>query len=477
MNFRRITLFVVSLAVVVLLSGCGSSIFVGVEAAEANRSYSVVENSIDSPSPPLGPNGFHGNSQRALPGEIVARPMISTSAGPAFNWQNTTNILLLGTDRRPGANNWRTDTIMVIGLDRRNGRAAVLSIPRDLYVTIPGYGQGRINQVDYIGERESRVEGGGPALVSQVLSDTIGVSTEHWVRVEMTGFESVIDAVGGVTVHLDCPFYEPIFNLTTNSWDYFVLPAGPNHLDGEAANWFVRLRLRDSDIGRAQRQRQLLWAMRDQFLSANLVVRIPELWSAFHDTFSTDLSLLDIISMAQFGLNLEPSKVRSAGITLQELSSHTTAAGASVLVIRDPERVRAVVDGIWEAPAMADTNRQNVERCSAVPDTGPWLPATGAQQAETQTEDAQAEDVQAEDMQAEDVQGDEQQAEPAEVPQEEPVPPVVDEEADAPPQGSMEPGLQEGGEHAPSGAALLPSGEFNNVQADAPEETELEIHN
>jgi hypothetical protein len=120
--------------------------------------------------------------------------------------------------------------------------------------------------------------------------------------------------------------------------------------------------------------------MRDQFLRANLVVRIPELWSAFNETFSTDLSLLEIISMAQFGLGLEPANVRSAGITLQELSSFTTEAGASVLVIRDPERVRGVVDGIWNhAPAMVDTNRQNVERCAAVPQTGPWLPAPEAQ--------------------------------------------------------------------------------------------------
>jgi polyisoprenyl-teichoic acid--peptidoglycan teichoic acid transferase len=374
--FRAISLGLISLAAV-LISGCGSSIFVGVEAAAADRNYTVVNHVANSPDPPLGHRSFRGNDNRAAPG-IESRPLVSTTAGPAFNWQETENILLLGTDRRPGATNWRTDTIMVIGLDRARHRAAVLSIPRDLYVNIPGYGQGRINQVDYVGERVTRVPGGGPALVSQVLSETIGVATEHWVRVEMTGFEAVVDAVGGVTVHLDCPFYEPIFNLTTNSWDYFVLPAGPNHLDGETANWFVRLRLRDSDIGRAQRQRQFLWAMRNQFMSANLIVRIPELWSAFQESFSTDYTLLEIISLAQFGLSLEPGNVRSAGITLQELSSFTTQAGASVLVIRDPERVRAVVDGVWDAPAMADTNRQNPERCATVPQTGPWLPAQGA---------------------------------------------------------------------------------------------------
>src|SRR5690606_40628907 len=49
----------------------------------------------------------------------------------------------------------------------------------------------------------------------------------------ISGFQEVVDAVGGVTIHLDCPFYEPIFNLTTNSWDYFTLPAGEVHMNGE----------------------------------------------------------------------------------------------------------------------------------------------------------------------------------------------------------------------------------------------------
>ena len=140
---------------------------------------------------------------------------------------------------------------MVVGIDRDLQRVAVLSIPRDLYLEIPNYGQGRINQVDYIGERILEVEGGGPALISDVLSSTLGISTEHWVRFEMTGFQSVVDAVGGVTIHLDCPFYEPIFDLDTNSWQYFTLPAGDVHMDGETAYWYVRLRLRESDIGRA----------------------------------------------------------------------------------------------------------------------------------------------------------------------------------------------------------------------------------
>jgi LCP family protein required for cell wall assembly len=225
--------------------------------------------------------------------------------------------------------------------------------------------------VDYIGERITRVEGGGPGLVSAVISQTLGISTMHWVRFEMTGFKDIVDAVGGVTVQLDCPFYEPILNLDTNSWDYFTLPAGSVHLDGEAAYWFVRLRLRESDIGRAERQRQFLWGLREQMMSTNLLAQIPALWTAFDSSISTDLTLLQIMDLARFGAGLDASNVRASGITLRELQSYTTERGAAVLVINDLQRVRQVIEGIWTAPAMADAYRKDVNSCSPVPDGVP----------------------------------------------------------------------------------------------------------
>src|SRR5690606_14557485 len=140
---------------------------------------------------------------------------------------------------------------------------------------------------------------------------------------------------------LDCPFYEPIFNLSTNAWDYFTLPAGEVHLTGEEAYWYVRLRLKESDIGRSQRQRQFLWAMRDQIMNTNLLPRMPALFAAFSNTFSTDLSIVEILSLMQFGMGMDSSNVRASGISLRELQSHTTEQGASVLIITDPARVRA----------------------------------------------------------------------------------------------------------------------------------------
>lgn len=351
----------------IFVGACAQPVFVGLPTPTPD--YITLTPTENAPVPPFGP--FANVPETQIVGsaltETAARPLTIVPAGPAFAWQETDNYLILGTDRRPADSSWRTDTIIIVGLDRKLNRAAVLSVPRDLYLEIPNYGYGRINQVDYIGDKILKVPGGGPALISTVLSQTLGISTQHWMRVEMTGFKDVVDAVGGVTIYLDCPFYEPIFNLTTNAWEYYTLPAGENHLDGEDAYWYVRLRLKESDIGRSQRQRQFLWAMRDQVLNTNLLPRMPALFTAFSNTFSTDLSIVEIISLMQFGLSLDSANVRAGGITLAELQSYTTEQGAAVLVISDPMRVRNVVDGIWNAPAMVDARRQNAETCQPLP--------------------------------------------------------------------------------------------------------------
>ncbi len=296
----------------------------------------------------------------------VAPTPLPAPVGPAFEWSKTDNYLVLGTDHRPGWTSWRTDVVIVVGVDRANNRLAVFSIPRDTYVQIPNYGWGRINQVDYLGEK-ANPNGGGPQLVSQVLEANLGVSTNHWVRIRMDGFIDVVNAVGGVTVHLDCPFYEPIFNLNTNAWDYFALPAGDVWMDGDTAYWFVRLRYRESDIGRNRRQRQFLWALRDQVSKTNLLARFPDLYGAFQSTFTTDMSVFEMLDMMNWGTNLDAASVRAGGLGLSDLQSYTTAEGASVLRIADPGRVRAVVESVWAAPAMVDANRQDATHCQPLP--------------------------------------------------------------------------------------------------------------
>ncbi|HRW49295.1 MAG TPA: LCP family protein [Caldilinea sp.] len=388
---KLITLFLIAS---LLLTSCSAGVFQGqrgvqlaaqemapkppLEITSNNKPLpGVAAKQYNPPRPPIQPFSVsrtlypqvaaaNGLGALLLPPAPDYIAPLAAPIGPAFNWSQTDNYLLLGTDHRPGWTSWRTDVLMIVGVDRANARVAVFSVPRDLYVQIPGYGWGRINQVDYIGEKASP-GGGGPALVSQVLASTLGISTNHWVRIRMDGFIDVVNAVGGVSVHLDCPFYEPIFNLTTNAWDYFALPAGDVWLDGDTAYWFVRLRYRESDIGRNQRQREFLWGLRNQMVRTNLLANFPQLYGAFQSMVATDLNPLEIVDMLSWGIQLDPASVRASGLTLYDLQSYTTPEGASVLRIADPNRVRGVVEGIWAAPAMVDSYRKDVTRCPALP--------------------------------------------------------------------------------------------------------------
>lgn len=283
--------------------------------------------------------------------------------------QGTENILILGQDQRPGWESWRTDSIMVVVIDYDRDQVGILSVPRDLWVDIPGYGQQRINAVDYIGEK-MKVEGGGPALAQRVISDTLGIPTQHYVRIHMSGLVKLVDALGGVNVQLDCPLYERApDDRQPDGYDNFVLPSGETLLTGDQARKFATYRYVTTDFGRTRRQQQIIWALRNRALEINLLPRIPGLWSAMSDLYTTDLDLTDFIRLARFGMALEPSGVHGMTFTGDVLEDYTTPAGEMVLRIADQELLDAELERLFlEKPLELRGRKQAGEECPAPPE-------------------------------------------------------------------------------------------------------------
>ncbi len=280
-----------------------------------------------------------------------------TPVWPPSPLDQTENILILGIDRRPGDFAWRTDTIMVVALDAASNQVGVISIPRDLYVEIPDLGLGRINQADYFGEANRYPGGGGPALLGRVISDTLGIPTQHYARIEMDGLVRLVDALGGVTVTLDCPLYERTPDASSpNGVIDWNLPAGPVHLDGVTAKKFATYRYATTDFGRARRQQQLIWAIRDRALQVDVIPRLPDLWKALNDTFTTDLGLLDFIKLARLGATLQADKVHGVVLGDDVLDYYVTPEGAWVLVISDYDRIATDKDRLFAARPLAAFN-------------------------------------------------------------------------------------------------------------------------
>jgi polyisoprenyl-teichoic acid--peptidoglycan teichoic acid transferase len=169
-------------------------------------------------------------------------------------------------------------------------------------------------------------------------------------------------------VTLDCPLYEQTPDpQNPNRLLNWSLPAGDVRLDGPTAKKFVTYRYLQSDFGRARRQQQLIWAIRNQAMKIGVIPRIPELWKAFSGAFETDLGLLEVIGLARFGLELKPENVRGTALDHDVVKSYLTLGGAAVLVIKDPPTLAARLEGIFASKPLAELGKNASGKCPPPP--------------------------------------------------------------------------------------------------------------
>ncbi len=274
--------------------------------------------------------------------------------------QQTTNLLILGSDRRGGKGTGRTDVILLAAIDFTQGRAGVISIPRDLWVQIPGVGRQRINTADVYGEQQR--PGGGVALVKRTIQDNLGLPVDKYVRVDFGGFERIVDALGGITVTMDCPMHEV--------WDDPDAPGGvveldyepgDHFLDGQHALWYVRTRRRGNDLDRARRQQRVLLGLKQRAEETNLLAKTPELFDALRDAVDTDLTLLDVLALARLGVGLRREEIHSRVFDFEMAQPYTTPGGAAVL-LPNKRAIQEAFDHIWDAPDVIEATRYE-QRC------------------------------------------------------------------------------------------------------------------
>lgn len=280
--------------------------------------------------------------------------------------QGPVNILLLGIDQRGDeAGPWRTDTMILLSIDPEQKTASLLSIPRDLWVTIPGYGENRINVAHYTGDKED-YPGGGVALAKKTVWHALGVPVDYYVRVNFTGFEKLADALGGLTIDVAEAIHDeeyPDGNYGTMVVD---IPAGVQNMDGETALQYARSRHGTSDYDRMARQQQVLMAARDKAVSLDFPLsRIPELIEALGTSVKTDLSLSQILWLAELGPQVERDDIRFAVIDNSMTTTVVTPEGWMVEVADWP-KVRALVDELFPVPSEDTVAEPQLERAKLV---------------------------------------------------------------------------------------------------------------
>lgn len=269
----------------------------------------------------------------------VSPPSSAAQSGPTpqgWSGEGRVTILLMGLDYRqdaPDEGPPRTDTMILVSLDPVGMTAGILSIPRDLWVNIPGFGFDKINKA-YFDAEAYRLPGGGPALAMQTVQDLLGIPVNYYAVVDFYSFTTLIDDIGGIDVNVPETTLkiDPIGPGNT-----VKLHRGLNHLDGATALAYARDRdTAGGDFDRARRQQQVIYAIRDKVLSLNMVATLaasaPKLYRAAANGLRTNLTLDQIIALAWTAKGIPSQNITSGIIGPAQLRSITSINGLEVLV-------------------------------------------------------------------------------------------------------------------------------------------------
>lgn len=243
--------------------------------------------------------------------------------------QGRVNVLLAGYQGSESDEGPLTDSIMIVSIDTKNHTAFTMSIPRDLWVNIPGLGSyQKINAANTVTSfKQPGYFQGGMGQLQQIVEQDFGIPIDYYALIDYTAFEDAVNAVGGITVNIQSPdpqgLYDP--NVDKAHGGPVKLPNGPVTLNGLQALALALARgdspyaygFPQSDINREQHQRQMLVALGQKAASAGVLTNplsINHLFSALGNNIKTDLSLQDALRLAQLAHEVNLSKIQSYGL-------------------------------------------------------------------------------------------------------------------------------------------------------------------
>jgi polyisoprenyl-teichoic acid--peptidoglycan teichoic acid transferase len=239
------------------------------------------------------------------------------------------NVLLLGLDRRPGESAVaRTDTLIVATVDPLSNYVGLLSIPRDLWVTLPDGSENRINTAHFFAENNQR--GAGPQAAIDTVSSNFGIGLSRYARIDFAGFVQIIDSVGGVTLDVKSPIVDYEYPTYDYGTQVIQFDPGLQHMDGERALQYARTRHSSSDFDRAKRQQAVLAAFIGRLLEPDAWPRFPLLLVALQTAVDTNLTPVDVVRVIPTLVLVGPQNIDRRVIEGNMVQPFTTSVGASV---------------------------------------------------------------------------------------------------------------------------------------------------
>jgi len=301
-----------------------------------------------------------------IPGSENGTPVANLSAPPQpvggptpppWDGANRVSLLVMGLDYRDwqaGEGPPRTDTMILLTVDPVNRTAGILSIPRDLWVSIPGYDYGRINTAYQLGEAY-KLPGGGPQLASETIEELLGVKIDHYAQVDFGAFARFIDEIGGVEVDVTEELkLDPLGDGNTKK-----LKPGHYNLPGNLALAYVRLRKTEGgDFDRSQRQQQVIMGIRKRILEYDmlpmLMSKAPALYSEISSGVHTNLGLDQAIRLAWLAIQIPEENIKQGAIGASQVAFANSPDGTQQVLKPLTEKIRALRDEIFSETGPAN---------------------------------------------------------------------------------------------------------------------------
>mgnify|MGYP003575104859 CR=1 FL=1 len=273
---------------------------------------------------------------------------------PAWDGASRISVLLIGLDYRDVLANQgppRSDTMIVLTVDPLTKTAGILSIPRDLWVNIPGFGYSRINTAYSSGEG-AKLPGGGPELARKTAEQLLGVPIQYYAQIDFNTFVEFIDLIGGIEIYND---EELRLDPVGQGKDKIKLTCcGMRKLNGERALAYARFRKdKEGDIARANRQQKVILGIRNKVLSPEnfpvLLGQAQQFYEKFSAGIRTNMPFDTAVRLGVLAKDIPVESIEHGVIDYNMVSlNETTLGGENASVMKPlPDKIRELRDQVF----------------------------------------------------------------------------------------------------------------------------------
>jgi polyisoprenyl-teichoic acid--peptidoglycan teichoic acid transferase len=294
---------------------------------------------------------------------------------PSWDGTERLNVLLIGVDQRQGETSFNTDTLIVASVDPVKGSVSMFSIPRDTVdVPVPASAQAlygstynnKINSYYSSAKANSDTFPNGPAAaLREMLSEFYGIRIDYSVMVNFSGFKQIVDTLGGIRITTKNPIVDETYPAGAGHLRRIRMPVGVRTMDGQEALIFARSRHGSSDFGRAERQQQVIAAVRAQTDVEAIAANLPALASTLQDAIKSDFPQGDLPRLLELLGRVDASNLKSI-VFAPPVYQTVGADERGYIIVPDVEKIRRAILAAFAAePTPDEVEEQSVEREAA----------------------------------------------------------------------------------------------------------------